>query len=214
MSGFFSSFEGHQDPPEMTTTTTNDSKMTNGDHIISVPADEILPVTKVPALDTIDQYAVERVSGEVAKSPAIELFCDASSQDVAKGIVQAYARFVSHFTGLEDVAFAISRDSSYVSIESRRAVVCASVFAEEEAGKTCNLREADYARLDKDEIQFALELQNAEPENGDQHAKSEDVCSCSTPMESSANSLSHLLYLRSQAQGMASGNSISHTPSD
>lgn len=173
MSGFFSSFEGHRDRPE--TTTTNDSKMTNGDYIISVPADEILPVTKVPALDTIDQYAVERVAGEVAQSPAIELSCDVGSRDAAKGIVQAYARFVSHFTGLEDVAFAISRDSSYVSTEPRCAVVCASVFAEEEASKTCNLREADRARLDKDEVQFALELRNAEPENGDQHAGSEDV---------------------------------------
>ncbi|BCR86049.1 uncharacterized protein ACHE_30036A [Aspergillus chevalieri] len=212
MRGIFSSFEGHRNPPE---TTTDESKMTNGDQIISVPADEVLPVTKVPALDTIDQYAVERVAGEAANSPAIELSCDAGSQDVAKGIMQAYARFVSHFTGLEDVAFAISRDSSYVSTESRRAVVCASVFADSEAGKTCNLREASYARLNKDEVQFALELRNAEPENGDQHAGSEDVRFRSTPkLGIVLTAPSHLLYLRSQAQGIAPGNSASHTPND
>ena len=212
MSGIFSSFEGHRNPPG---TTTNESKMTNSDNIISVPADEILPVTKVPALDTIDQYAVERVAGELANSPVIELSCDAGSQDVAKGIVQAYARFVSHFTGLEDVAFAVSRDSSYVSTESRRAVVCASVFADSEAGKTCNLREAGYARLNKGEVQFALELRNAEPENGDQHARSEDVRFRSIlGLETVLTASSHLLYLRSQAQGMAPGNLASHIPSD
>lgn len=169
MAGLFPSSEGLRSPPD---TATNDAKITNGDHFSSVAVDEVLPVTKVPALDTVDPYAVERVAGEaVATSPAIELSCDAGPQEVATGIVQAYARFISHFTGLEDVAFAISQDSSYVSgSESWRAVVCASVFAESEAGKTCDLRKADYARLDKDEVQFALELRDAEPENGDQHA--------------------------------------------
>lgn len=140
---------------------------------------DVLPVTKVPALDTIDPYVVNRAT-VVARSPAIELagaFFD--PRNVAKEIVQGYARFVAQITGLEDVAFAIYRDAAFVTqSEVQRAVVCASVFAPAEGskGETCTLHEVDHARYNPEEIQFALQLRgHAASENGEQHAAPDDV---------------------------------------
>lgn len=140
---------------------------------------DFLLVTKIPALDTVDPYAVERPVDDsvVAKSPAIELLSELNPRDVAKEVALGYARFVSQFTGLEDVAFDVDRDLSFISeAESRRSVICASVFTKSEAEKSCSLREVDYDHCNKDEIQFSLELRcDAGPENGEQNGAS-DVC--------------------------------------
>lgn len=151
----------------------------NGDYANGAGV-EVLPVTKIPALDTIDPYAVERPVGDavVAKSPALELLSDLKPRNVAKEVALGYARFISQFTGLEDVAFIVDRDLSFVSeAESPRLVICASVFAKSEADKSCSLREVDYDHCNRDEIQFALELRcDAGPENGEQNGVSGDVC--------------------------------------
>lgn len=139
---------------------------------------DVLPVTKIPALDTIDPYVVNRPT-EVARSPAIELsgaFFD--PRNVAKEIVQGYARFVAQFTGLEDIAFVISRDEAFVTnSEAQRAVVCASVSELSYGkGKACALREMDYTQCNQEEIQFALQMRGyAASENGEQHNAPEDV---------------------------------------
>ena len=178
-------------------TTTNSSlPLSNGAHS-NLAAIDVLPVTKVPALDTVDPYVVEKATGDsVARSPAIELACRLDPRDVAKEIVQGYARFVFHLTGLEDVAFAVCRDE-----EPQRAVVCAAVVAKPEAGKACALREADYALYNKDEIQFSLDLRcDAGPENGEQHA--EDVCYAEDRVKDGADSIqSFVLYAHPGADG-------------
>lgn len=139
---------------------------------------DVLPVTKIPALDTIDPYVVNRPT-EVTRSPAVELsgaFFD--PRNVAKEIVQGYARFVAQFTGLEDIAFVISRDEAFVTnSEAQRAVVCASVSESSYGkGKACALHEVDYTRYNQEEIQFALQLRAyAASENGEQHGAPEDV---------------------------------------
>ncbi|OJJ34714.1 hypothetical protein ASPWEDRAFT_39793 [Aspergillus wentii DTO 134E9] len=127
---------------------------------------EVLPVTKVPALDTIDSYAVDRSSVvATAQSPSIELSASCDSQTLANTLVQGYARFVSRFTGLEEVAFVVSRHSSFVAgSESSRGVVCASV-----TGSQCATRELPYTHHSTQETQFSLQLglEEAGPENGE-----------------------------------------------
>lgn len=142
-------------------------------------APDVLPVTKVPALDTIDPYVVNRAT-VIATSPAVELagaFFD--PRNVAKEIVQGYARFVAQITGLEDVAFAIYRGAAFVAgSEAQRAVVYASIFAPAEGSKdeACTLHEVEHARYNPEEIQFALQLRgHAASENGEQHGAPDDV---------------------------------------
>ncbi|KAB8261381.1 hypothetical protein BDV32DRAFT_148646 [Aspergillus pseudonomiae] len=141
----------------------------------TITMNEILPVTKVPALDTIDPYVVNR-SAEcaVARSPPLELSYSTEYQNLADDIVQGYARFISSFTGLEDVAFFVSRHSPFVSATQQTCgVICASVFcsdgAEQQRGEECcKVREVDTCYYNKDEIQFSLTLGlSVGPENGE-----------------------------------------------
>lgn len=166
--------------------TTDTMAGSEGNHQPETPPssklanDDVLPVTKVPALDTIDPYVVKTRATVVGRSPTVELagaFFD--PRNVATEIVQGYARFVAQITGLEDVAFAISRDPAFATgSEAHRAVVCASVFASTEGskGESCTLREADHTRYNPEEIQFALQLRgHVASENGAQHDVSDDV---------------------------------------
>ena len=141
----------------------------------TITMNEILPVTKVPALDTIDPYVVNRLAEcAVARSPPLELSYSTEYQNLADDIVQGYARFISSFTGLEDVAFFVSRHSPFVSATQQTCgVICASVFcsdgAEQQRGEECcKVREVDTCYYNKDEIQFSLTLGlSVGPENGE-----------------------------------------------
>ncbi|KAF7591519.1 hypothetical protein BBP40_001457 [Aspergillus hancockii] len=136
---------------------------------------EIIHVTKVPALDTIDLYVINK-SGDtsIARSPSVDLLCSLDIQDVADDIVQGYARFVSKFTGLEDVAFLLSRHSDLASGAAHaRSVICASVVCADIDQKqkdrcSCKVRELDERYYNKDEVQFSLTLGcGIGPENGE-----------------------------------------------
>ncbi|RAL03735.1 nonribosomal siderophore peptide synthase SidC [Aspergillus ibericus CBS 121593] len=160
--------EGH----ERSTDSTNQTPLSNMNGTHSAMAAPILPVTKVPALDTIDQYAVEKsVCDAVAISPSVELACSSDFRDVANSLIEGYAHFVSRFTGSEDVAFFVSRQSSLTSeSELLRGVISASVVAGEEGQRpTCAIREGSDQHADGDEVQFSLDLGLcADPENGEQ----------------------------------------------
>ncbi|KAE8164960.1 hypothetical protein BDV40DRAFT_99320 [Aspergillus tamarii] len=141
----------------------------------SISMNQILPVTKVPALDTIDPYVVNRSADPVvARSPPVELFYRSEIQNLADDIVKGYARFISSFTGLEDVAFFVSRHSPFVSgTQQACGVICASVFGSDDAEQQtsqehCKVREADACYYNKDEVQFSLTLGlSVGPENGE-----------------------------------------------
>ncbi|GFN18422.1 nonribosomal siderophore peptide synthase SidC [Aspergillus tubingensis] len=132
----------------------------------------VVPVTRVPALDTLDQYVVGRaVADKAAISPSVELTCSADFRDVAKSLIEGYARFISRLTGLEDVAFFVSRQSSIASeSDLLRGVISASVLAAEEGQQPrCDFREDSEQHADEGEVQFSLDLGlYIGPENGEQ----------------------------------------------
>ncbi|PLB44515.1 non-ribosomal peptide synthetase/alpha-aminoadipate reductase [Aspergillus steynii IBT 23096] len=173
MAGTIPSNEGHRSSAALV--SPNSQPQANG-----AQHADILPVTKFPALDTIDPYAVDRSLGDVvANSPLAELLCSADGQDVANDLIQGYARFISNFTGLEDVAYLLSRYPTLEAVsEPVRDVVCASVFWSESAQRpgdlsTCTIRHVDERLYNKDEIQFSLDLgANSEPENGEKNLSS------------------------------------------
>ncbi|KAJ9363713.1 hypothetical protein DTO280E4_2303 [Paecilomyces variotii] len=140
----------------------------------------ILPTTKVPALDTIDQYALEtplsRHSSRVSSSTRLSYTADISS--IADDVVKGYASFISEFTGLDDLAFSITSTDSPWQTGARCGVICASFSRpdSEEAGSSDSqlpekLQELEFASYNEDEIQFALLLASGvRPENGEQQA--------------------------------------------
>jgi hypothetical protein len=132
-------------------------------------------VTKVPALDTIDHYVINK-SGDnsIARSPSVDLFCSSDIKDITDDIVQGYARYISNFTGLEDVAFLVSRHSDLASGTAQaRSVICASVVCADgdqpqKDRTSCKVRELDARYYNKDEVQFSLTLGfGVGPENGE-----------------------------------------------
>ncbi|BCS01581.1 nonribosomal siderophore peptide synthase SidC [Aspergillus luchuensis] len=132
----------------------------------------VVPVTRVPALDTLDQYVVGKtVADKAAISPSVELTCSADFRDVAKSLIEGYACFISRLTGLEDVAFFVSRQSSIASeSDLLRGVISASVLAAEEGQQPrCDFREDGEQHADEGEVQFSLDLGLCVgPENGEQ----------------------------------------------
>ncbi|PLB33914.1 nonribosomal siderophore peptide synthase SidC [Aspergillus candidus] len=165
MAGAIFNHEEHESPAHA-------SPQPNGHH--TPVAMEIFPITRIPALDTIDPYAVARPACDaVAESPRIELSCSRAATELIDDLVQGYARFISNFTGLEDVAFGILRRATWQSTSNpATAVISASVFWSEElqAGEpnNCKVREINQQDYNKDEIQFSLELGlDADPENGE-----------------------------------------------
>ncbi|GMG47306.1 unnamed protein product [Aspergillus oryzae var. brunneus] len=171
MAGKITSDEGYGSSAD----SVCDKTLSSSNSTSSITMNEILPVTKVPALDTIDPYVVNRSADlAVARSPSVELFYTSEIQNLADDIVQGYARFISSFTGLEDVAFFVSRHSPFVSGTQRACgVICASVFgsdrAEQQTGQECcKVREVDTCYYNKDEVQFSLTLGlGVGPENGE-----------------------------------------------
>lgn len=71
--------------------------------------DADLPLTKVPLLDTVDQYVVSRSSEESTEAPSpIEIPCSIQQAGVVEKIFGGYARFIAAFTGLDELAFAFT----------------------------------------------------------------------------------------------------------
>ncbi|KAE8379604.1 hypothetical protein BDV26DRAFT_291200 [Aspergillus bertholletiae] len=170
MAGKITSDEGYRSSAD----SVCDKTHSLSDSTSSRSMNEILPVTKVPALDTIDPYVVNRSADlAVARSSPVELSYSSEIEHLADDIVQGYARFILSFTGLEEVAFFVSRYSPFVSAEACR-IICASVLCSDGAGQqrshaSCKLREVDICHYNKDEIQFSLTLGlGVGPENGEQ----------------------------------------------
>lgn len=149
--------------------------VTNGDKLIH---DDNIPVTKVPSLDTVDHYAAESLPrSSYHSSKELEFTYEADLPTLSNKIIQGYARFISAFTGLEDVAFAILQTSnSFSTSETRHKIVCASItkFEREEEGflrtaHPCEIREYDIKSLGED-TQFGLELRMNSPSENREHA--------------------------------------------
>ncbi|KAL3475508.1 hypothetical protein BJX99DRAFT_259279 [Aspergillus californicus] len=137
---------------------------------------EILPVTKVPALDTIDRYAVdEPIEGDaVARSQRITLSCTSDVRTVIDGLVQGYARFISRFTGLEDVAFLTTRHVPFVESGSLRILNSASISHDEKQRRSV-FREVDAKFHEPDEVQFYADLGlSVDPGNGEHKTSSHE----------------------------------------
>ncbi|PWY66394.1 nonribosomal siderophore peptide synthase SidC [Aspergillus sclerotioniger CBS 115572] len=159
--------EGHEASTDSASKTPHPT-MNGNSSTMTAP---VLPVTKVPALDTVDHYAVQKSGGDaVAISPPIELACHSDFQDVANSLIEGYARFVSGFTGSEDVAFFMSQSSLASESEPLRGVISASIVAGEEGQRpTCAIRDASQQHADGGEVQFSLHLGLCtDPENGGQ----------------------------------------------
>ena len=131
---------------------------------------EILPATKVPALDTVDPYAVDRPTADATvHSPVGELIQSSDCATIESQLVQGYAQFISGFTGLEDIAFTISRHPKPTrASQPPRGIICASIPGSP-GGELCTIRELPFRLDSKKETQFSLQLDlDAEPENGEQ----------------------------------------------
>ncbi|KAL4963584.1 nonribosomal siderophore peptide synthase SidC [Aspergillus stella-maris] len=131
---------------------------------------ELLPATKVPALDTTDAYAVDRPIEEHASgaSQQIKLACSSCSSDAPSlidGLNRGYARFVSSLTGLEDVAICSTRRLPFVASKPFTSIVVASGIKYGEQNNF-DIREVNATHHDEDEIQFYAEMGPVGPENG------------------------------------------------
>ncbi|KAF7125668.1 hypothetical protein CNMCM5793_001907 [Aspergillus hiratsukae] len=165
MAGTNSADEGLTGPTE-TTNLINDSHgdAPNGANVVG-----IVPVTKIPALDTIDQYAAEGPTDDsIGQSSWLSIGPSDVSGDLADKLIEGYARFVCALTGLEDVAFAISSQSS---TGPSQALICASVTVSDQTQEVqltrqCAVRQFNLSYCDRNEVQFALDLDLAScPEN-------------------------------------------------
>ncbi|KAL4811941.1 hypothetical protein BDW67DRAFT_189164 [Aspergillus spinulosporus] len=121
-----------------------------------------VPITKVPALDTIDAYArADKPLDGFGTSQRTNLVCSASSAvngDVIDGLVRGYARFIAALTGLDDIAFYSTLREPF-ALEKSTSIIIASAASNEFV-----YREVD-ANHEHD-VQFYAELGRVEPENG------------------------------------------------
>ncbi|CBF89140.1 hypothetical protein AN0607.2 [Aspergillus nidulans FGSC A4] len=122
-----------------------------------------VPVTKVPALDTIEAYAgaFDKPIDGAGTCQRTSLVCSASSAvdgDVIDGLVQGYARFIAGLTGLDDIAFYSTRHEPF-ALEKSTSIIIASAASNE---LVC--REVDTNH--ENDVQFYAELGRVEPENG------------------------------------------------
>ncbi|PYH49418.1 nonribosomal siderophore peptide synthase SidC [Aspergillus saccharolyticus JOP 1030-1] len=150
-------------------TTTTTSSVTNN-ALGSAMNFASIPTTRLPALDTVDQYAVEGLAhSSVTLSRRLELACTTSLQAVTSSLIQGYARFISSFTGLDEIAFFVARHPTTVSGSERaRGVVRASFITEDDVQR-CTIEEGDEQYQFADEVHFYLALGFcSEPENADQ----------------------------------------------
>jgi hypothetical protein len=138
-----------------------------------------LPVTKVPALDVVDQYVVGRTCTPRGRSDAIELQ-SSSDQSLATEIIQGYADFIARFTGLEEVAFVVARRSlPSGQSQSSRTIVHATQSAsrhssDKDGTPLCSWREIDSPVYRKEDIQFVLDM-NWETCSNELDSETDDV---------------------------------------
>jgi hypothetical protein len=151
------------------TATTNHINGARSDVSLGSSLTGIVPVTKIPALDTIDQYAAEGSPDDsIGQSPWRRIGQGDASEELATGLIEGYARFVSALTGLEDVAFAVLCQPS---TRPSQALICASVTVtdqeqEVQSARQCAVRELDFSYYNRSEVQFALDLAlTGDPEN-------------------------------------------------
>ncbi|KAK2764280.1 NRPS [Arachnomyces sp. PD_36] len=87
---------------------------TNNSQITTEKMDtDVLPLTKVPLLDTVDQYLIPKNLEAVFESTSpIVIPSQFKRTDVVDGIFAGYARFLSAFTGLDELAFAFALGGS------------------------------------------------------------------------------------------------------
>ncbi|KAL4794205.1 hypothetical protein BDV19DRAFT_199997 [Aspergillus venezuelensis] len=154
--------------------TTSKDPVSNGTPAAASKLDhlppELLPATKVPALDTTDAYAVDRPIEDNASgaSQRIKLACSSCSSDAPSlidGLNRGYARFVSSLTGLEDVVFCSTRRLPFVASKPFTSIVVASGVQYGEQ-HNFDIREVNATHHDEDEIQFYAEMGPVRPENG------------------------------------------------
>ncbi|KAJ0418527.1 hypothetical protein BJY00DRAFT_177828 [Aspergillus carlsbadensis] len=134
---------------------------------------EALPVTKVPALDTVDRYAANEpivdAGDPIGRSPRVKLSCSSDVRNVIDGLLGGYARFISSFTGLEDVAFLTNRTFPFVDSKASRSIVVASV-SHTESHSNINTIEVDANyHHNHDEVQFYAELGLSVESSNGQH---------------------------------------------
>jgi hypothetical protein len=73
---------------------------------------DFLPMTKIPLLNTVDQYVVPRNTEEQFENTSpIDICCQFQQTDVVDRIFEGYSRFISAFTGLDELVFAFASDS-------------------------------------------------------------------------------------------------------
>lgn len=180
MAGDITAREGQQAPSEQHNQAS--APLRNGRNGNIAGDFDILPATKVPALDTIDQYAIEtplRFSARISSSASLSYNVDISN--VAEDIVRGYASFISEFTALDDLAFSITRRDNLWGAGPRSGVICAS-FSRPDSEEVASLQsqlpeklqELGSASYSEDEIQFALDFASGvRPENGEQQADDE-----------------------------------------
>lgn len=130
------------------------------------PATVTIPVTKVPALDTVDRYAVSHSGRFHTCSEVVELPCSSATPLPAE-IIQAYADFILQFTGLEEVAFLVTQPSHSPQGSITTTVHAIYQHAGEplaRAAPTSTWKQHEHHNVKKGDIQFYLQLD--EPENG------------------------------------------------
>ncbi|PKX93600.1 nonribosomal siderophore peptide synthase SidC [Aspergillus novofumigatus IBT 16806] len=176
------------------TETTNHINGVRSDFSLGSSLTGIVPVTKIPSLDTIDQYAAEGSPDDpMGQSPWRRIGQGDVSGELATGLIEGYARFVSALTGLEDIAFAVLCQSS---TKPSQALICASVTVtdqeqEVQSARQCAVRELDFSYYNRSEVQFALDLAltgGPEKEKTDLNTVAERNC--------------FSLYVRSSADGL------------
>ncbi|GFG04010.1 nonribosomal peptide synthetase 2 [Aspergillus lentulus] len=178
MAGTNPADEGLTGPTE----TTNRINGAHSDVSLGSSLPGIVPVTKIPALDTIDQYAAEGSPDDsIGQSPWRSIGQGDVSGELVTRLIEGYARFVSALTGLEDVAFAVLCQTS---TRPSQALICASVTVtdqeqEVQSARQCAVRELDFSYYNRSEVQFALDLAftgGAEKEKTDLSTEAERNC--------------------------------------
>ncbi|KAL4872847.1 hypothetical protein BDV12DRAFT_193182 [Aspergillus spectabilis] len=148
----------------------NETTQVSQDGVHAAAPMEVVPVTKVPALDTVDPYAVdkpiEEKSDSVGRSQRITISCSSDVRTVIDdGLIRGYARFISSFTGLDDLACYSIRRFPFVESQPSWSLITAS---QNDDGDqiTINSRKIGSDQHDQN-VQFYAELgARVEPENG------------------------------------------------
>lgn len=138
-----------------------------------------LPVTKVPALDTVDRFAVSHSDAFHACSEVVELPCSSATPLPAE-IILAYADFILQFTGLDEAAFVLTKRSASPQQPLTTSAIHASQQQshESEAGtvspNTTWSEYCDYTGT-KDDIHFILQLDESENDTREPESPEEEV---------------------------------------